>query len=227
MTLPGKVIEASDGMRGFDANSFISTKTAAGFRAAGFRFCIRYVPRHEANPHDISGSEAAGILSMGLGLMLVQHVHPDSETRGWLPTGALGTEYGAFAAKSAVAVGYRTGAMLWCDLEGVRLGIDPRDVIAFCNNWHHEVASAGFTPGLYVGFNAGLTGSQLYYKLKFEHYWSAYNLNADRFPAVRGVQMRQGVEKILGGIRYDPDIVHPDLKGGLPLMLVDNEWTAL
>lgn len=227
MTLAGKIIEAPDGLRGFDANEHLSLQTATRFRQAGYRFAIRYVPRYKPNPADLSSSEAAGILAAGLGLMIVQHVKaPLADGSGWIATGDMGTDYGAFAAHSALEIGYHKGAMLWCDLEGVRVGSDHRDVIAFCNNWYDEAGHAGFTPGLYVGYDAGLTGEQLYKNLRFEHYWSAYNLNRDQHPAVRGVQMKQGIEQTVFGVRIDPDTIHRDAKGGLPLMMVDNEWTA-
>jgi hypothetical protein len=120
--------------------------------------------------------------------------------------------------------------MVWCDLEGVGSegphdGVDPRDVIQFLNNWHNQVGSAGYTPGLYVGYDPDLTADQLYRNLYFEHYWAAYNLNHDQVPAVRGVQMRQDLEQVLAGVRFDPDTIHADLLGGLPLMLADAEWT--
>jgi hypothetical protein len=225
MTLPGKLIEAPEGLRGFDANTHISHVTAKAFRDAvddagkpKFRFCIRYVPRWQANPGDLTMSEAAGILAMGLGLMIVQHV----KSPPWKPTGALGKQYGAFAASQSIDIGIPAGCTVWCDLEGT--AGDPRDVDAFCRRWFEEVGGAGYTPGLYVGFDPGLDANQLY-RLPFEHYWSAYNLNRDQVPAVRGVQMKQGIEQVFAGVRYDPDTVERDLKGGLPLMHVDNEFT--
>lgn len=221
MTLPGKIIIAP-ACRGFDCNQFVSGHAASKFREAGFRFVVRYVGRRKMASFDITESEAHGVLQAGLGLMLVQHV----ENPGWIPTAALGTEYGHNAAAFAKSIGYQPGAMLWCDLEGVKVGTDHRDVIAFLNDWHIEAGKAGFTPGLYVGYDPGLTASELYYKLKFEHYWSAYNLNKDQIPLVRGLQMKQGLEKVAFGIRYDPDVIQPDSKGGLPLMLVDTEWTV-
>jgi hypothetical protein len=221
MTLPGKIIQVPTGLRGFDCNQRLSSITAKKFHDEGFRFAIRYVGRRHTADFDISEPEAQTILKFGLGLMLVQHV----ESPPWIPTGALGTEYGGFAALSAKKIGYHLGATVWCDLEGVKLHTDPRDVVQFCNNWHQQVGQAGFTPGLYVGYDPGLTASQLYYKLRFEHYWSAYNLNHDQFPLIRGVQMKQGLERELSGIKYDPDTVQVDLLGGLPLMLVDSEWT--
>src|SRR4051812_14745192 len=99
--LPGKVIEATAGLRGFDCNQHVSGAQAAQFRNDGYRFAIRYVPRHTPSANDLSSSEAGGILAAGLGLMIVQHVlNP-----GWTPTASLGKEYGSFAAKSAHDVG--------------------------------------------------------------------------------------------------------------------------
>lgn len=222
MTLPGTLIEAPDGLLGFDCNQHLSALTAAKFRGDGYRFALRYVPRHTASLGDCTMSEAAGILSAGLGLMLVQHVKGPP----WVPSGTLGAEYGAFAARSAEEIGYHLGGMLWCDLEGVDHDVKSGSVIDFCNNWLEQVAQAGFTPGLYVGFDPGISSDDLYHRLGFEHYWSAYNLNRDQFPAVRGVQMKQAPEQTVHGVKIDPDTIQSDALGGLPLMLVDNEWSA-
>jgi hypothetical protein len=226
MTLAGKVIEVPAGTRGFDCDAHVSIYAASQFRMQGYRFCVRYVGRIKQNPQDLTGSEASGILAAGLGLQVVQHVlNP-----GWTPTGALGKQYGAFAAQSAADIGYKFGGMLWCDLEGVGQdkpndGIDPRDVIAFLNNWHSQVGYAGYTPGLYVGYDVNLTPDQLYQRLRFEHYWGSYNLDVDKRPSVRGLQMKQALQQRLDGIVFDPNTVQRDALGGLPLMHVDNEWT--
>ena len=225
MTLPGKVIEVPAGTRGFDTNQHVSVFAAASFRMKGFRLCIRYVPRVKAQAGDLTAGEASGILGAGLGLQVVQHVHPDSEKAGWVPTPQLGKQYGAFAAESAIEAGYKLGGSLWMDLEGVKPGTNHQDVISFGNYWLDQVGHAGYTPGCYVGFNPGLTSDQLYKNLRFEHYWGAMNLNSDQIPSVRGLQMKQLREQTLDGITYDPDTVQRDLLGGLPLMQVDMEWT--
>jgi hypothetical protein len=125
--------------------------------------------------------------------MVVQHV----AMPGWHPTGSLGASYGAIAAEESRMVGVPQGVAVWCDLEGVARRdehgdrTDPRDVISFCNEWHDAVKLAGYDPGLYVGDSCILNAHQLYYNLKFRRYWSAYNLNRDQFPEVRGVCMWQ------------------------------------
>lgn len=225
MTLPGKVIEVPAGTRAFDCNAHVSVFAASQFRMQGFRLAIRYVGRVKMAPQDLTASEASGILGAGLGLNIVQHVHPDSEKAGWVPTPALGKQYGAFAAQMAAEIGYGLGGMLWWDDEGVKPGTSHQDVISFGNYWLDQVGEAGFTPGCYVGFNPSLTNDELYKNLRFEHFWGAMNLNSDQIPSVRGLQMKQKLQKVLDGITYDPDVVQRDLLGGLPLMHVDLEYT--
>lgn len=175
------------GTLGFDCNTRVSLAQARAFQSAGYRFVVRYVRRSTKHDYDISAGELVGLLNSGLAVMIVQHVAAE----GWVPTTALGGAYGAIAAQEASAVGYPRKCILWCDLEGVSPGADPRDVIGFCNAWYDKVREAGFDAGLYVGYGCGLSADQLYYKLKFRRYWGAYNLNTDSVPSVRGTCMEQ------------------------------------
>jgi hypothetical protein len=223
--LDGHAYAVPDGVRGFDANQTITPQIAAAFRGRGYRFCIRYVRRKDQHSYDLTRDEAAGLLAAGLGLMVVQHVAPE----GWRPTAKDGTAYGTTAAKECSAIGVPAGVTLWCDLEGVASGTSAKQVIDFCNNWHSAAAAAGFVPGLYVGFGAGLGPAQLYQDLRFTHYWAAYNLNADQFPAVRGVQMRQAersaADKVPGyTFEFQTDFVNADKLGGRPTLLAPEIW---
>lgn len=222
-----------DGTRGFDCNQRVGRSDAQAFYDAGYRFAVRYVRRTSPHPYDISTSEVLTLLNAGLGLMLVQHVAQEGllgmahlAPFKWSPFESLGKSYGATAAEEARLVGLPHGANLWCDLEGVSIYSHPTDVIAYCNAWYDSVAFAGYVPGLYVGFNAGLTGDLLYHKLKFSHYWAAYNLNKKYYPAVRGVQMQQlsypaPTNRVHGvDFEYDEDVIKADTKGGSPLLLL-------
>jgi hypothetical protein len=99
-------------------------------------------------------------------------------------------------------------------------------VIEFANNWHAAVASAGYKPGLYVGYGCRLTAQQLYANLRFDCYWSAYNLDAENYPAVRGVCMRQSVAKLADLVlpfttqTMDVDTITADAKGGSPTLVL-------
>ena len=224
--LLGHVYTAPDGLRGFDADEKISAQTAAAFRAHGYRFCLRYVGRVKSNAKDLKRTEASTLLAAGLGLMPVQHVASDA---AWMPTRTKGRSYGAFAAKEAERIGIPAGVTVWCDLEGVAPGTDRDAVIAYCNEWHSAVAKAGFVPGLYVGWHAGLTATQLYRDLRFTHYWAAYNLNAEDAPATRGVQMRQAVRKTADRVPgvdflFQTDRVCTDALGGRPTLLARDGW---
>lgn len=210
-----------NGARGFDANSPIDGTTAHKLIDKGFQFAIRYVKRTQAHDYDLSHEERDNILASGLGLMVVQHVAVED----WFPFGTLGTLYGRTAAQETLACGISLGTMLWLDLEGVNVGAKKKDVIEYCNNWHTEVWAAGYQPGLYVGWHAGLTGEELYWKLKFRHYWGAYNLNVDNKPTVRGLQMQQIAAKqsdLVDGFtkeNLDVDIIHADAKGETPMLM--------
>jgi hypothetical protein len=218
--LSGSVHAAPSGTKGFDANTPISASAAAAFYAAGYRFCIRYVGRTQMASYDLTTAEAQHILGSGLAMMVVQHVlNP-----GWSPTQSLGEEYGANAATFTQQIGFPAGINVWCDLEGVSTSAAASDVAAYCNAWYDQVAAAGYVPGLYVGWEPGLSAQQLY-DLKFQHYWGAYNIDGDSIPSVRGLQMRQheGSGGTIAGITtetYDDDVTSTDALGGTPLWLV-------
>jgi hypothetical protein len=217
MALSGTVQQAADGLKGFDANTPISASTAQAFVQAGHRFCIRYVGRVQMASYDLTAAEAETVLNAGLALMTVQHVlNP-----GWSPTAALGTEYGTNAATFTRQIGFPPGVNVWCDLECVADGASAQDVIAYCNSWHDQVAAAGYVPGLYVGYQPGLTNDQLYSDLKFQHYWGAYNVDA--VIPHRGWQLKQSVGSgTIGGLTtevYDDDHTMTDQMGGTVVWL--------
>jgi hypothetical protein len=176
------------GIRGFDCNFPLSTDQAKSAVKHGFRFVGRYLPRITAADHDLSLPEATRILAEGLAISPVQHV----EQENWDPVFEKGKSYGVRAAQHSILCGIPFGTTVWLDLEGVRLTAPPENVIQYCNAWHDQVQSAGYLPGIYVGWQAILTADQLYRRLKFTRYWSAYNLNRNLFPAVVGVCMMQG-----------------------------------
>jgi hypothetical protein len=208
------------GTLGFDCNTPVSQVVAHKFVSAGYRFIVRYVPRVTRASHDLSAAELMNLLLGGLGVMVVQHV----SGAGWQASGVLGASYGITAAKEAHLCGYPAGATLWCDLEEV--GNTGLSVIEFCNEWYKQVKDAGYEPGLYVGYKCGLTAVELYRKLHFQRYWSAYNLNTDHIPIVRGVQMKQHAypppSDRVGEVsfEYDENVILVDKLAGTPTLLL-------
>ena len=215
------------GLRGFDTASRVTAAQARAMRAADFRYAIRYVSLGATNK-DTTGQECDGILDAGLGLALVQRVRWGGE---WRPTGKLGAQDGANAARHASALGYPAGGLLWCDLEGVagyspdrRGKIRPRslpqDIVAHLNAWAAAVVAAGYRAGLYVGAGAGLDGATLGALPLFHAYWDSCSRNPA--PTPRGWQLIQSGQRWVdlgpaGKLCIDPDTTHEDARGALPL----------
>lgn len=214
--LPGNVQAAPAGAQGFDCDSVVSLSTAQAFRNEGYVFCVRYLSLATSQGSgDLSPAEASNILQAGLALMAVQHVASED----WVPSAALGTTNGSNAANNAKSVGFPPGVNVWLDLEGVASGTSAQTVIDYCNNWYAQVVAAGYVPGIYVGANCILTGSQLYNDLQFQHYWQSLST----VPAIptRGYQMVQSlVSQPVNGIGIDHDVTQSDQLGGTVLWLM-------
>lgn len=218
--------------RGFDCNRPLTAVEAQKMFDHGYRFAVRYVPRVTGRSHDLSKDEIDHLFAAGLAVMPVQHVESESS---WVPSIEKGREYGQGAADYCRSLGIPSKTCVWLDLEGVSTDFlstivqRKAAIIAYCNYWHDRVAAAGFTPGIYVGWHAGLNAAELYERLKFSHYWAAYNLNADQAPAKRGVQMRQGAAKagdVPKGLELsiDTNVVTGDQLGGFPICWAPDEW---
>ena len=216
LTLPGHIAPAPNGAAGVDVNQVLTAAQAQAFKNAGYAFCVRYVPRTpdpKLQAGNLTRAEALDILNAGLALMAVQHV----ELPPWKPNTNLGTMYGKYAATYAQQiVALPPGVNIWCDLEGVAAGVSVQDVIAYCQAWYYEVHSAGYVPGIYVGYDVVLTPDQLYNDISFQHYWRAYN---GPEVSTRGFQLIQKTQKILDGIEYDPDVAQTDGMGDSALWL--------
>jgi glycoside hydrolase-like protein len=211
-----------DGARGFDCNVVLSAQEYNLFKGHNYDFTCRYIPRITPKGYDLTPTEVLRIMDSGLGLMPVQHVEAEN---GWIPSITKGQQYGEKAADYCTSIGISQGTNIWLDLEGVDRSVHDDDIIEYCNYWYRCVAVAGFVPGIYLGWHNGLTARQAYYRLEFEHYWAAYNLNMDEEPIVRGCQMRQKVANIfdfpdgIKGIVIDVNIVRADKLAGLPIAM--------
>ncbi|MDB4948998.1 MAG: hypothetical protein JWM27_1647 [Gemmatimonadetes bacterium] len=212
MSITGTVTHAAAGLRGFDVNATVSASVAQQFKAAGYAYCIRYVPFGTVEDPDLTAAEAGGILAAGLALMPVQHVRYP----GWLPSGALGTQYGQAAVQYLQGIGFPAGVNVWCDMECVGT-VPQQDAIDYCNSWYAAVAAGGYVPGLYVGYEPGMTDPQIY-DLRFTHYWAAYNANSS--VPTRGYQLVQSPQSThIAGMSYDDDVTCTDKLGGTALWL--------
>lgn len=219
----GHIVQpAKAGAHGFDTNATLSKAKATAMKQAGFDFAIRYLTRKATPPSgDLSKAEVKAILESGLALMAVQHVE---SIESWTPTAAKGTDYGANAAAHAKAVGLPAGTALFVDLEGVSNDVSPAVIIAYCNNWHAEVQAAGYTPGIYVGANCGLSSDQLYHELKMKYYWKS----GSTVPPIpfRGYCMVQTITKTDLAAGIDRDVITPDAFGLTPPWVRETVQTA-
>ena len=197
----------------FDVNQPLTGAQAAEFKAAGFGAVIRYIPRTSAlTKGNLTAPEIAAIIGAGLSLSVVQHVSPDN----WQPNEELGANYGGYASAYCNHIGLPEGVNVWLDLEMVNPASQPQDIIDYCTEWYDWVHGGGYEPGLYVGWQTGLSPAQLY-DLPFKSYWKGYN--ADVPIPKRGYQIIQSTQKTLNGITYDPNVVKKDLLGDSPIFL--------
>ena len=204
---------------GCDVTDPLNSATARQLFNKQFRFVVRYVGRDDGSRVfvDLSPDEAQAILDAGLALSVVQH--PLAE--GWHPTQALGNQFGAAAAKLTGAAGLPAGVTVWLDLEGVAVGTPAQNIIDYCNAWHAQVTAVGYTSGIYIGANPGLSADQLYWDLDTGHYWRGGSSEKAGVPTTipnRGYQMIQRITGS-GASEFDSDVVQTDNFGDGALWL--------
>lgn len=197
----------------FDVDQPLSGAQAGEFVKAGYLACGRYLPRTPAlMKGNLTALEIQILLTAGLSIFAVQHC-PEP---GWVPSAALGTLYGGYAAGYAKAIGLPPGMILWDDLEMVVDATPAWAVIDYCNAWYAAVNAAGYIPGLYVGYGAILSPEALYMKLPFKHYWRAYN---GPEVSIRGFQIVQETQQTLNEIAFDPNRTQLDELGDSAIWL--------
>jgi len=199
-----------------DINQVLSGAQAKEISDNGILGISRYIPREPAlAAGNVTQPEMQAILEY-LSLYFVQHC----PLPNWLPTAALGKQWGAYAVTYLKGIGAPPLVSTFLDLEGVATSASDLDVIAYCNAWWEEVNSGGYTPGIYVGFGTNLSNTQLFVNLKFKSYWASYN--TDQNIPTRGFQIKQHTDKVLNGISYGPDTISADLLGDLPSLLFNS-----
>jgi hypothetical protein len=215
MLLPGAIEASVPSVPGFDSDTIVTAAVAQRFFSGGYKFCLRYLSRGPESPRDLSTQEATDILNSGLALMPVQHVR--NVATGWSPTASLGQQDGQDAATNAQDIGFPPGVNVWCDLENVVKTAASQDIIDYCQAWYSAVDSAGYIPGLYVGFGTQLSGQQLH-DLSFQHYWKSASSVPEIAP--RGYQLFQLFPSLTAnGIGIDVDVTQTDGEGGVPQWL--------
>jgi hypothetical protein len=195
---------------GFDTDQKLTQAQALRLWKAGFRFVIRYVGIGQNGPEDLDAAEYQMLLSIGFYVMIVQHVLDPN----WTPSQQLGQAHGVAAMRNAQSIGYASGAHIWTDLEGCRLGTSASAVIDYVNA-EAAVIKKTNRAGLYRGFQNLLTPQQAYQDLGVDSYWLAPGVQE---VAVRGSAIFQKVEDFqFGDVLLDIDVMKADLKGEYPI----------
>jgi len=214
--MPNTIIQVNN-VVGFDTDTKLSLTLAKEFYSIGYRFTVRYLSLGSAaDPNDLDKNEVDQIIGSGLMLAAIQHC----PNKGWIPSPSLGSEYGNNAAKHAQTAGIIPGTTVFLDLEGVMQGTPPKNVIDYCTAWYNEVKSAGYVPGIYVGYGCVIGSYELYYDLPFTIYWKSMSNVPD--VDVRGYCMFQSYYRYLVfGISIDIDNTKMDKLGGLPWFMIE------
>lgn len=200
-------------MKGFDCDQKLTAASAAAFKKAGFDFVIRYVGREIMDvTKDIDAAELKICLNAGLDVGLVQH----AALPGWIPSAALGAEYGANAAKFAKQVGYAAGCSIFNDMESPKAGTLKQAIVDFENAWFAAV-NPSYKASDYIGCSLPMTGDDLYKLFKTHDYWKSLSAVPD--VTTRGYEMIQQAGGTLAGIQYDIDYVIGDRLSNLPLFM--------
>jgi hypothetical protein len=194
---------------GIDCSQKLTAASAKALRSLGrYDFVWRYVFFNQPRPGDLDPAETAAILDAGLTLLVVQHVR----NPGWTASDQLGGSDGQWAVRNAAEAGYppNMGLSVALDLEGLANSGAP--VAEFVDQWCLTVASAGYEPVLYVGYDAGLSPQELYDLPHVARYWSDAG---PRSVVTRGFCCKQGPEQTIAGVRVDTDHATPDMLGGV------------
>jgi hypothetical protein len=206
------VVKQAIPCQSFDVDQILSLEEAKAFVAAGYLGVGRYFPHVPTSKvGNLTTAEMKNLITAGLSVFVVQHC----PLPNWMPTGELGTEYAKYGGSYLNWQEYPKGAIAFLDLEMVSKEATATAIIEYCNNWFDGITAAGFVPGIYIGYQTGLSDAQLYGSLKFKSYWRAYN--CDQSIPTRGWQIIQHTAKTLNGISYDPNTIQADNKGDLPM----------
>lgn len=194
------------GARGVDTTLRFNSARAKAIKDAGYDYIIRYI---EA----LTIAERDAILGAGLGLGAVGY----SRRPGWLPSADLGLQDGQHHLEHATSAGLMRGMTLYCDMEGPSATATAANVIGYVNTWARQIVSAGYIPGLYVGYGVPLSSSQMYHALTVTQYWSG---GGSRPVERRGYSMTQAHQSItVAGMLIDENTVKIDGCGDTPIML--------
>ena len=157
-----------------------------------------------ASADDISGPELSRIIARKLACALVQHVY----LPGWNPELTSGAKAALVGMEHASSVFYPKDATIFVDIEGVAEKTSARP---YTYQWQNTLLSANCDPGLYYGYDCGMSPDELW-QAPGKHYYAAPNQPdvPNRGPCVRQ-RYPEGKIAMVGQVDFDD--VARDLKG--------------
>ena len=214
---------------GWDCAQPVTTELAAQFKAAGYKFVVRYLNRWKqvnAEPkadiggwaYSLSASERDVILDAGLALGLTQFCDTvdDAHYSSDDITGGNGRKLGEAMVANARGLGMPLGMHLFFDYEFAE-GPTVAAVTEHLTGWASVVRAAGYRCGLYVGCSI-LSGAELYRLPYYDSYWQSGAI----VPEVerRGYALTQTPEQLQYGLDIDGDQGRYDALGDRPMFCV-------
>lgn len=201
-----KTVPAPFPALGFDTVMALDAAHAAGLKAAGMSFAIRYLG-------SITAPELQVILDAGLLFMPVTF----SRGAGWAPTSGMGLADGERDVAQLQALNVPKGCTVWVDLEGV----DPTAGFQAVSDWINTRAAilrrAGYDAGLYVGAGDVLNSAELYGLMNIDRYWRSLSQVPEPSCGFSLLQLPHTIT--LAGVEIDVDCVQYDFQGRLPTMV--------
>ncbi len=200
------------GALGFDSVQAIAS-VAQGQRmyASGMRFAMRYLGTTTPTEVDM-------LHSAGLAVMPVTY----SRKPGWVPSASLGHADAIVALAHLKALGIPRGVTVFLDLEGP--GGHAQDVVDWVNAWAADMKTAGYDPGLYVGYGTLLTSHELM-ALGVDRYWHSISRVTDSSgalaePGCGWCVYQLQPSRMWEGVWIDVDVIQADYQGRLPTWCV-------
>ena len=201
-----RIIQTPIGSRGADMASALTAESAAGLKAEGLFFVVRYLG-------GLSTDELAAILATGLAVGLVTY----SRAPGWHPSAAIGATDGAVDVAHLTALGIPKGALVWIDLEGS--SGDSAATAAWLTSRAAEIVAAGYVAGVYVGDGCVLNGPELYAVPGVTRYWGAFNRGIPEPQCGFCQRQLYPPNQVLAGVEIDYDTPSGDYEGRTPSVL--------
>jgi hypothetical protein len=190
-----------------DTSTKLTSSEAAALYQAGVRSVWRYVFFGPPRPGDLDAAELALLTAAGLTVMVVQHVRNPGWQSGGEPDGSADARW---ALANAGDAGYRSdpgGPELAICFDAEGIGNPGPNMVAHAASWCSCVASLGYQPVVYIGYDSGLRAADLDALPGSPLFWCDYAPLGMRPKPARGYVGHQQAQTTLCGVGVDVDAI--------------------